>query len=405
VWHYETTGGFKPDRELMKERSMKRILRDERGIALAVAIFALVIVGALVAGAFFAGTQEQRVGENQRFVQRSFGVAEAGVGERLVSWKPDSLNTRPLWPDTVRIGPNLPTPGRTGSYGGYSFKLGTAIFLIDITGRDTRSAGGSIAGGGGAQQRIGLISRLAPVEFNIRAAVTTQGGVNVDGNAQVNGADQNPTGWTSCDMPGAPQAGVRDKGGTVTTGGNGTVLGSPPVVNDPTLNDSSFTKFGHNSSYADLAARANITLPGGTYQTQPVSNGGTCDKTVLTNWGDGMNAAGPCATYFPVIHLTGTTTLNGDQGQGILLVDGDLDVQGSYQFFGIVVIQGDLKTAGGGTTDAHFWGGVMAKNADLTTQNFSGRATMNFSSCAIINALQSASPLAMMRSRGWTQLY
>ena len=49
------------------------VLRDERGMALAVAIFALVVVGALVAGAFFAGTQEQRVGENQRRVQTSFG--------------------------------------------------------------------------------------------------------------------------------------------------------------------------------------------------------------------------------------------------------------------------------------------------------------------------------------------
>jgi hypothetical protein len=383
---------------------MKRILRDERGIALAVAIFALVIVGALVAGAFFAGTQEQRVGENQRFVQRSFGVAEAGGGERLISWKPDSMNRRPLYPESIAIGPNLPAPGGTGSYGGYSFKLGTSIFLIDVTGRDTRSASGGLAGGG-ARQRIGLISRLAPVEFNIRAAVTTQGGVNVTGNAQVNGADQIPTGWTSCDAPGAPQAGVRDKGGTVTTGGNGTVLGVPPVVNDQTLNDSSFTKFGNNSSYAGLAARANITLPGGTYKTQPVANGGTCDKTVSTNWGDGQNANAPCAGYFPIIHLTGSSTLNGDQGQGILLVDGNLNVQGSYQFFGIVVIQGDLQTAGGGTTDAHFWGGVMAKNADLSTQNFSGKATMNFSSCAIINALQAASPLAMMRSRGWTQLY
>ena len=36
---------------------MKRIPRNERGMALAVAIFALVVVGALVAGAFFAGTQ------------------------------------------------------------------------------------------------------------------------------------------------------------------------------------------------------------------------------------------------------------------------------------------------------------------------------------------------------------
>ena len=39
-------------------------LADERGMALAVAIFALVVVGALVAGAFFAGNLEQRTGRN-----------------------------------------------------------------------------------------------------------------------------------------------------------------------------------------------------------------------------------------------------------------------------------------------------------------------------------------------------
>jgi len=38
-------------------------------------------------------------------------------------------------------------------------------------------------------------------------------------------------------------------------------------------------------------------------------------------------------------------TLSGTQGQGILLVDGDLNVQGSS------IMQGDLNTAGGGSTD------------------------------------------------------
>jgi hypothetical protein len=132
---------------------------------------------------------------------------------------------------------------------------------------------------------------------------------------------------------------------------------------------------------------------------------GVCDKTVLTNWGDGMNPGSICSSYFPIIHATGTITLNNTQGQGILLVDGDLNVQGSYQFFGIVIIHGDLKTSGGGSTDAHFWGGVMAKNADLSIQNLSGKATLNFSSCAILTALQATSPISMMRSRGWVQLY
>src|SRR5216117_502015 len=114
----------------MKERSMKRILRDERGIALAVAIFALVIVGALVAGAFFAGTQEQRVGENQRRVFASFGVAEAGAQERVMSWRPDSMNKRPTYPADSVVIPTTATPNGTGSYGGSSYKLGSNLFLI-----------------------------------------------------------------------------------------------------------------------------------------------------------------------------------------------------------------------------------------------------------------------------------
>ena len=385
--------------------SMKSLMQNERGMALAVAIFALVVIGLMVAGAMFAGTQEQRVAENQRRVQASFGVAEAGTQERVLNWDPGTMNKRANYPtDSVVIGPNTAAPGGTGSYGGYSYKMGQNIFLIDVTGRDRASAAGVIAGGGGARQRIGLITRIAPVDFGIKASLTTQGAVSVGGNAAINGADQIPTGWASCDPPGPPQAGVRDQGGQVTSNGNGTVTGTPPIVNDPSINNNTFTTFG-GATYAQLAARANVTVPAGNYSTAPVVTNGVCDKNVLTNWGDGVNPAAACGSYFPIIHATGTITLNNTQGQGILLVDGDLNVQGSYQFFGIVIIQGDLKTSGGGTTDAHFWGGVMAKNADLSVQNLSGKATLNFSSCSILAVLQATSPISLMRSRGWVQLF
>jgi hypothetical protein len=182
------------------------------------------------------------------------------------------------------------------------------------------------------------------------------------------------------------------------------VTGNPAVVNDPTIRDSTFTTFG-GSTYAQLAARANVTVGGGNLNIEPSVVNGVCDKNVLTNWGDGDNPGAPCGSYFPIIHVTGSLTVNGVQGQGILLVDGDLMVNGSFNFYGIVILQGDLKTAGGGTSDAHFWGGVMAKNADLSTQNLNGHATLNFSSCSILAALQAQSPIGMMRSRGWVQLY
>jgi len=58
---------------------MWRTVRNERGMALAIAIFALVVVGALVAGAFFAGIQESRTAENNRRLQKAFGVTESGI--------------------------------------------------------------------------------------------------------------------------------------------------------------------------------------------------------------------------------------------------------------------------------------------------------------------------------------
>jgi hypothetical protein len=125
---------------------------------------------------------------------------------------------------------------------------------------------------------------------------------------------------------------------------------------------------------------------------------------VKTNWGDGVNRNAACGNYFPIIHVAGDLRLNNVQGQGILLVDGDLDVQGSYEWFGIVIIKGSLKTAGGGSTDAHFWGMVMAQNVDVELQNLSGKATLNYSRCAILQVLEATGTAALARSRGFAVL-
>src|SRR2546427_9262595 len=110
---------------------MKRVLQNERGMALALAIFALVVVGALVAAAFFAGTQEQRVGENWRRLQQSFGAAETGLNEVIRCWDPQRINSMRQYPlDSIRVplspaGSTCPsagydtlTPDHSGVYGG-----------------------------------------------------------------------------------------------------------------------------------------------------------------------------------------------------------------------------------------------------------------------------------------------
>lgn len=377
--------------------------RNERGIALAISIFALVLVGMLVAGAFFAGTQEQRVAESSRRLTASFGIAEEGLVQQMRLWDPMVNNRIAVYTAESLAVARTKNAANTGSYGGYIYKLNSNLFLVDVDGADSASRSGVIRGGGG-RQRLGMLARIRPVDFGIQASLTTQGGVKLQGNAEVDGHDQNPTAWTTCDPPDTNRAGIRTDGGTVTTGGNAVVDGDPPVNNDPSLTDTNFTVFG-DVTYADLAARANIVLPGGTYKTQPRLSGGACDRSRLDNWGDGMFPTQPCGNYLPIIHIAGDLVLNGDQGQGILLVDGNIDVQGSYQWFGIVIAQGELKTSGGGNADAHFWGGVMAKNADLTQQQITGHAVMNYSKCAILKALQATGVVSPLRSRSWVQLF
>ena len=56
---------------------------SERGIALAVAVFALVVIGALVAGTFFAGRLEQQTGQNTMFATQAGEAAEAGLSDAI----------------------------------------------------------------------------------------------------------------------------------------------------------------------------------------------------------------------------------------------------------------------------------------------------------------------------------
>src|SRR5256885_9401027 len=330
---------------------MKHVLKNERGMALAIAIVALVIVGALIAGALFSGTQEQRVAENVRRAQASFGVAEEGVYDIIRNWS--DPNTKATYAGLYPYPPVAPskstwpidkktTASKTGSYNGTIMKLNDGLYLIDMTGQDTMSLAGRIRGGG-SSQRMGLITRIRPLAVNIQAAVTSGGTNFVAGNVSISGADSAPTGWAGCPSKDSAKAGVRMQvGDSITKTGSAKITGGPggnppPVVHDPTLRDSSFSVYG-DVTFTQLAAMATVNLVGQNFGNGigPAFINGQCDLQTKTNWGSPTDPAGPCGNYFPIIHVTGpSVTINGNEGQGVLLIDGSLTVQGGFQFYGI----------------------------------------------------------------------
>jgi hypothetical protein len=391
---------------------MNRRVTDELGMALASAIVALVVVGALVAAMLFGGMQEQRLGENQRRVVQSFGVAEAALFEEShpAIWNAVLHNSMGIYPlDTAKLA--WPTwkaaPGNTGLYRGYVVKLNENLYFMEMTGSDRASDAAGMIAHGGARQRLGMLLRVRLVGFPMQASLTALGGVALRGQAEVDGTDRNPSGWAHCGPPDTNKAGIRTStNAAVVNSELAGIHGAPPVVEDSTVGDSTFTRFG-DVLWRDLVAAATVRLGPGRYTTHPSSIGGgtACNTADVLNWGDGKNKTAPCGDYFPIIHLAGSATLNGGQGQGILLVDGDLTIEGSYHFYGVAIVQGDFRTSAEGDIDARFWGMTMARTVNLSTQTVADVAELNYSKCVIVNALQRTASVAQTRSRGWLQLY
>src|SRR2546427_5137104 len=106
---------------------MERALRDESGMALALALVVLMVVSVLVAGVLFTATEEARVGESVRSVERARANAEAGAFEIIRGWDPRAFHSGGSYPvDSVKVSTSA----------GYVYQLDPGLYFIDVTGRE-----------------------------------------------------------------------------------------------------------------------------------------------------------------------------------------------------------------------------------------------------------------------------
>lgn len=375
---------------------------SERGFALAGAILGLVVIASLVAGAFFAARQELKIGQSSQTFQRAFDAAEAGLDMTVAAWNNGSYNS-------LAVGSSADTSGTVSGAGTYRAnvrRLNDQLFLIRSTGTDTR---------GISQRVLAQLVRLQLIDINIRAGLTTRGSLRIGGSSFVDGVDTPPDSW------GCPSTGLDTLPGILTRdssqisvsgcGGYSCIRGDPKIVNDTTVNDSTFFRFG-DIDWNELVAMRTMTLPAnvGTLNgIQPTAAGGVCTtnsgvNTYSTNWGEpnrGSGSIAPCYNYFPIIYAAGDLKITGGRGQGILLVERNLDVQGGFEFYGPVIVRGEINTAG---TGGHFHGGVLAANVNLGQNDVLGNAVVTYSSCSIIRAVMGSSPGRRLRQRSWAEI-
>jgi hypothetical protein len=376
---------------------MKIDRNERRGIALALAMIGIVVIGALIAGGFFMSMQEYRAGRNSLPQARSLSAAEYGQNETLRLWPTLGASSMAVGQTSAAYVYTTPSNGRANVR---LSRLQQYLYSIVADG----GAGNAVAGSD-ARKRTGLLVRLQVPVINMLGALTTRGSAKLGGSSFTDGNDYVPPGMTcGAAEPAKPGLVIPDEDMVTFSGcpGQSCLAGNPKIEEDPAAGeDDTYFDYG-DVGWDELVANATINMPPGPWPgIGPIAVGAVCSTGVITNWGD-PEFGGPCKSYFPVIYAPNGLQITGGFGQGILLVNGDLTVSGGARFYGPVIVKGYLRTEG---TGGHFNGGVLAANVELDETSLLGNATVRFSSCAIANALMGSALPKRVTQRAWADLY
>ncbi|MBW8838429.1 MAG: hypothetical protein JF602_01025 [Gemmatimonadetes bacterium] len=95
--------------------------------------------------------------------------------------------------------------------------------------------------------------------------------------------------------------------------------------------------------------------------------------------------------------------VTGGTGQGILLIDGDFTKAGNFSFYGVVIARGTIKSTG---NNNGVYGAEMAASIDEgDAVTLAGSTSIQYSSCAVQQALSASSSLVSTKGRAWVNLY
>jgi hypothetical protein len=387
-------------------------LRETGGFALAMAIFALVLLAAVVAGGYYSASQEFQIGRGMRSLTTSLYAGEAGIREVLADWDPVLYST--IGPgDTFALAP-VSLPGG-GSYTAQIVRVGRAAdslkryFYIQAVGRPP---GPNL---GERRQAMVVRARFPDICCQAAAKVYDEVEWNVTlgpTSKQITGYDTDPPSWAPsvcASFPSENLPGVRIRNPSEIDL-HSRIAGWPDsVVADGTLTQATLFNNTSGLTFDDMVQLADYHFPAG-YSWSGDSNpsldaSGRCNRADPDNWGEPDDESHPCFDFFPMIHVAGNLNMTGNGTvQGILLVEGNVTIQGPFKFYGLILMRPTTGTADLQLiSQAEVYGGVLGEDVD-----FDGPlGEVYFSSCAVERAerLSNLARPVPVSPRAWVELF
>lgn len=369
-----------------------------RGFALPAAIISLVLLSALVAGALFVSTEELRSGRADGADQRALAAAEWALDGAILDWDPRRNLAQPVGrTDTLVSEYGLPNDEVTVA--------ATRVQPDAVWMTATATRGGdrrSIP----TRHTIGASLRLDGAGVLPRAALTTAGTISIDGGIVDGRGAAVPGDSAATCAANISAAGIavpdvsRVTCAACATSQSSGVFGAP-AIDSSGLAESAFALLG-SEAMASLVRRASIDLPGGSVTPRPASTNGACDRADPLNWGE-PGSSSSCVDWLPVIHVRGSVALGaGSVGQGILVADGSVRVDGGARFVGLVLAGDDITVSGPGSeiAGAAFAGMTNLAAASLVMDG----GAIRFAACAVRRASLGTARLARTPGRWWVEL-
>ena len=384
------------------------LLRDQRGVALPMALLALLILSTLVISFALLATSEPLIATNQKLVAQARAVTESGL-ERAI-WALN--NTSPLpatMPSPYDGSAAIPISNSSGTQIGVAFVTVTPgtnpnEWNVVAVGWAPTNAGS----GSKAHQKIqATVSKFLFTLTTPPASLTVQGQINITGNTNIDSrADQ------SC----GPKDGTWSVGST-TTGGSGDVYGAdgnnsanqsaPSGITDVKQNvpTSAFAPFILKNQ--DLNSLKAMAKAAGTYYSGAVAfNAGNQlpNGIIFVDTVSGLNVDvnGPNTTSTSdlanvSVHGNAPADPSGIF-RGMIIVAGTLSISGDFHGRGLVYAVNDLIYTGTGTGLVE--GAVMSQNIrDISSTTIDTNTGGN--SSIIYNCGYASNPGGQM-SQGFT---
>ena len=345
-----------------------------RGFAIPTAVLVIMVLTIMVAGGFSIVSAERRSVADQKSQISAFRIAEQGLEIYLVSR--DSLITA----GTLKCNPSPCThvPAAkdsapinvTGGTANVSLTMirppinnQSGLYVVRSKGIETANAYN------GSPQAVRTVAQYVlwePIPMQVLAGWTALDGLQKNGNAGTIGG---------IDLCGGADtvAGVVVPMNPGYSGKTGVAVGDPPI--DTVTQDSVHIDWA--SIVNQNAITPSIVIPGGSFPTAAM-------------FAD--------TSYYPVIRINGDYSIP-TSGQGMLIVTGNLTINGSTTWKGVLLVGGSITSNGNNGVQGATVSGLNVKlglAVPIATAN--GTKSYNFNSCEVAKANKSSGALVTLRN-------